>query len=44
MFGLDIWCDYREDYQMIDQEDDTVEGEPNSDGENGTVKGGDTVE
>lgn len=36
MFGLDIWCDYREDYQLISDED-TVEGEPNSDG-----KGGDT--
>ena len=44
MFGLDLWCDYREDYQMLDFEDDTVEGEPNSDGENGTVKDGDTVE
>ena len=21
MFGLDIWCDYREDYQVIDDED-----------------------
>ena len=27
MFGLDIWCDYREDYQTIDYEaDDTVNG------------------
>ena len=37
MFGLDIWCDYREDYQVIDPEDDTVEGEPDSDGNNGSV-------
>lgn len=36
MFGLDVWCDYREDDQLISDED-TVEGEPNSDG-----KGGDT--
>ena len=28
MFGLDIWCDYREDYQEIDREaKDTVDGE-----------------
>ena len=32
MFGLDIWCDYREDFQEIDTEDDTIKGEPNSDG------------
>lgn len=38
MFGLDIWCDYREDYQMIDNADDTVKGEPNSDGEGGAVE------
>lgn len=37
MFGLDIWCDYREDYQTIDDADDTVNGEPNSDGECGVV-------
>lgn len=37
MFGLDIWCDYREDYQTIDDADDTVNGEPNSDGEGGVV-------
>ena len=36
MFGLDIWCDYREDYQMI-SDDDTVEGEPNRDGIGGDV-------
>lgn len=36
MFGLEIWCDYREDYQTIDG-NDTVNGEPNSDGEGGEV-------
>lgn len=38
MFGLDIWCDYREDYQTIEDGDDTVKGEPNSDGEGGVVE------
>lgn len=37
MFGLDIWCDYREDYQQIDDAIDTVEGEPNSDGQGGDI-------
>lgn len=38
LFGLNIWCDYREDYQSIDPvADDTVEGEPNTDGEGGDV-------
>lgn len=38
MFDLNIWCDYREDYQSIDDEaNDTIEGEPNSDGEGGVV-------
>lgn len=37
MFGLNIWCDYREDYQEIDADNDTVEGDPNSDGEGGVV-------
>lgn len=38
MFNLDIWCDYREDYQSVDPlADDTVEGEPNTDGEGGEV-------
>lgn len=37
MFGLDIWCDYREDFQQIDNEDDTINGDPNSDGEGGVV-------
>lgn len=33
MFGLDIWCDYREDFQEIDNDNDTIVGGPNSDGE-----------
>ena len=38
MFDLNIWCDYREDYQSIDGEvNDTINGEPNSDGEGGVV-------
>lgn len=38
MFDLNIWCDYREDYQSIDSEaNDTIDGEPNSDGEGGVV-------
>jgi hypothetical protein len=38
MFGLDIWCDYREDYQSITDANDTINGEPNTDGEGGTVE------
>lgn len=38
MFDLNIWCDYREDYQSINNEaNDTIDGEPNSDGEGGVV-------
>lgn len=37
MFGLEIWCDYREDYQTVGNGNDTVNGEPNSDGEGGEV-------
>ena len=37
MFGLDIWCDYREDYQAITEDNDTVDGDPNSDGQGGEV-------
>lgn len=37
MFGLNVWCDYREDYQTITEAHDTVIGEPNSDGEGGDV-------
>lgn len=32
MFGLDLWCDYREDFQVLDVDQDTIEGDPNSDG------------
>ena len=34
MFDLNIWVDYREDYQFVEDED-TVKGEPDSDGEGG---------
>lgn len=37
MFSLDIWCDYREDYQEISDNNDTVEGDPNSDGGGGNI-------
>ena len=37
MFGLDIWCDYREDFQEINFDEDTVKGEPNTDGEGGAL-------
>lgn len=37
MFGLDIWCDYREDYQVIDDEIiDTNDGKEN-DNEGGEI-------
>jgi hypothetical protein len=37
MFGLDIWCDYREDYQVIDDEIiDTNDGKEN-DNEDGDI-------
>lgn len=36
MFGLDIWVDYREDFQLIEwEEDDTLDGKEN--GEDGEV-------
>lgn len=38
MFGLDVWCDYREDYQQIKDAEDTVEGEPDSEGKDGEVE------
>lgn len=38
MFGLDIWCDYREDYQTIEDGDDTIKGDSDSDGEGGVVE------
>lgn len=37
MFGLDIWCDYREDFQAIETTNDTIIGEPNSDGSGGEM-------
>lgn len=37
MFGLNIWCDYREDFQTISNGGDTVIGEPDSDGEGGEI-------
>lgn len=37
MFGLEVWCDYREDYQTVGDGNDSVNGEPNSDGEGGEV-------
>ena len=37
MFGLDVWCDYREDYQAITDDNDTINGDPNSDGQGGEV-------
>lgn len=41
MFGLDIWVDYREDYQVLDTvNNDTVEGDPNSDGIGGEIEEG----
>ena len=41
MFGLDIWCDYREDYRQLDEFilSEDVEGEPDSEG-----RGGDAIE
>ena len=41
MFGLDIWCDYREDYRQLDEVmiDDEVDGEPDTEG-----RGGESVE
>lgn len=39
MFGLDIWCDYREDYRQLDEFISTEEiiGEPDSEGRGGDV-------
>ena len=38
MFGLDIWCDYREDYRQLDEfiASEEVDGEPDSEGRGGT--------
>lgn len=38
MFGLDVWCDYREDFQELDTDDDTIKGDPNSDGGGGEIE------
>lgn len=41
----DIWCDYREDYQEITDEIDTIEGEPDTEGAGGVVdEGGGVLE
>ena len=39
MFGLDIWCDYREDFQVISTNNDTIVGEPDTEGGGGTANG-----
>ena len=43
MFGLDIWCDYREDYQLIDEDaNDTYDGkndDSKNSGEDGDMNG-----
>ena len=35
MFGLDIWCDFREDFQSLDNTNDTIDGDPDSNGVGG---------
>lgn len=40
MFGLDIWCDYREDYTGTNKPKENVEGDPDSEGYGGEPKGG----
>jgi hypothetical protein len=35
MFGLNVWVDFREDFQTVDVDNDTIEGEPNSEGHGG---------
>ena len=39
MFGLDIWCDYREDYRQLDEfiTSEEIVGEPDSEGRGGEV-------
>lgn len=39
MFGLDIWCDYREDYRQLDEfiNSEEIEGEPDSEGRGGDL-------
>ena len=38
MFGLDIWCDYREDYRQLDEfiMSEEVKGEPDTEGRGGS--------
>lgn len=38
MFDLDIWCDYREDFQLLANATDTVIGEPSTDGQGGDAE------
>ena len=39
MFGLDIWCDYREDYRQLDEfiQTEEIDGEPDTEGRGGEV-------
>ena len=39
MFGLDIWCDYREDYRQLDEfiQTEKIDGEPDSEGRGAEV-------
>lgn len=39
MFGLDVWCDYREDYRQLDEfiSSEEIEGEPDSEGRGGDL-------
>ena len=39
MFGLDVWCDYREDYRQLDEfiSGEEIEGEPDSEGRGGDL-------
>ena len=38
MFGLELWCDYREDFQGVsDSDNDTIKGEPDTDGGGGEI-------
>lgn len=39
MFGLDIWCDYREDYRQLDDfiSPEEITGEPDTEGRGGEV-------
>lgn len=39
MFGLDIWCDYREDYRQLDElmQTEEIDREPDSEGRGGNL-------